>query len=196
MELLLLQLLITFKTRVESPYILVRRPLGNVIRKIRPQGRDHSHVAQMRRSCYAYSQFFSPSTIRLSALIGCSRCSTRSAAQKIPRRVIHLTISGERAKTHTGISVAVAGFTEADLAIEVKENTVTIRGQRQANADEDAGELFHRGIAARDFERRFQLADYVSVKNANLENGLSARRPRARDPGGDEAPGNPDHGFQ
>ena len=70
------------------------------------------------------------------------------------------------------ISVAVAGFTEADLAIEAKESTLTIRGQRQANADADTGELFHRGIAARDFERRFQLADYVEVKNASLENGL------------------------
>jgi molecular chaperone IbpA len=70
-----------------------------------------------------------------------------------------------------GISVAVAGFTEADLSIEAKENTLTIRGQKQMN-DEETRELLYRGIAARNFERSFQLADYVEVRGARLENGL------------------------
>jgi hypothetical protein len=63
------------------------------------------------------------------------------------------------------------GFTDADLSIEAKESTLTIRGQKQTNDEEKAG-LLYRGIAARNFERSFQLADYVEVKGASLENGL------------------------
>ena len=70
------------------------------------------------------------------------------------------------------ISLAVAGFTDADLSIEAKENTLTIRGAKQTNDDETTGDLLYRGIAARNFERSFQLADYVEVKSASLENGL------------------------
>jgi molecular chaperone IbpA len=69
------------------------------------------------------------------------------------------------------ISVAVAGFTDADLSIEAKENTLTIRGEKQMH-DEETRELLYRGIAARTFERSFQLADYVEVRGASLENGL------------------------
>ena len=70
------------------------------------------------------------------------------------------------------ISIAVAGFTVADLAIEAKENTLTLRGEKQANDEEKSGDVLYRGIAARNFERSFQLADHVQVKGASLENGL------------------------
>jgi len=70
------------------------------------------------------------------------------------------------------ITVAVAGFSEADLKIEAKENTLTIRGDKQAKSEETKGEVLYQGIAARAFERVFQLADYVQVKGASLENGL------------------------
>jgi molecular chaperone IbpA len=71
------------------------------------------------------------------------------------------------------ISVAVAGFTDKDIAIEVKENTLTVRGDRQSAAnDERKAEVLYQGIAARSFERRFQLADHVQVSGASLENGL------------------------
>jgi molecular chaperone IbpA len=70
------------------------------------------------------------------------------------------------------ITVAVAGFSEADLSIEAKENTLTIRGEKQARTDEQKGETLYQGIAARAFERVFQLADFVQVKGAALENGL------------------------
>ena len=70
------------------------------------------------------------------------------------------------------ISVAVAGFTDADLSIEAKENTLTIHGEKQTNDEEETGEVLYQGIAARAFERSFQLADYVQVKGASLENGL------------------------
>jgi molecular chaperone IbpA len=70
------------------------------------------------------------------------------------------------------ISVAVAGFTDQDLNIEVKENTLTIRGEKQAAEQNEKAEVLYQGIAARAFERRFQLADHVEVKGASLENGL------------------------
>ena len=70
------------------------------------------------------------------------------------------------------ISVAVAGFTDADLSIETKENRLSIRGEKQTNDKEKTGDVLYQGIAARTFERSFQLADHVEVKGANLENGL------------------------
>jgi molecular chaperone IbpA len=70
------------------------------------------------------------------------------------------------------ISVAVAGFAEPELSIEVKENTLTIRGDKQTKTDDQKGETLYQGIAARAFERVFQLADFVQVKGASLENGL------------------------
>jgi molecular chaperone IbpA len=79
----------------------------------------------------------------------------------------------ERANENTyRISVAVAGFTDADLSIETNENRLTIRGEKQANEAEKTGDVLYQGIAARSFERSFQLADYVQVKSASLENGL------------------------
>jgi molecular chaperone IbpA len=70
------------------------------------------------------------------------------------------------------VTVAVAGFSESDLHIEVKEDTLTIRGEKQAKTEENKGETLYQGIAARAFERVFQLADHVQVKGASLENGL------------------------
>jgi molecular chaperone IbpA len=70
------------------------------------------------------------------------------------------------------ISVAVAGFAENELTIEAKENTLTIKGEKQVKQDNNTAEVLYQGIAARAFERQFQLADYVVVKGANLENGL------------------------
>src|SRR5262245_30518728 len=70
------------------------------------------------------------------------------------------------------ITVAVAGFSEADVNIEAKENTLTIRGEKQAKDEGKKGEVQYQGIAARAFERVFQLADFVQVKGASLENGL------------------------
>ena len=69
------------------------------------------------------------------------------------------------------VSVAVAGFGENELSIEAKENTLTIKGEKQVKQD-TAAEVLYQGIAGRAFERVFQLADYVQVKGASLENGL------------------------
>ena len=69
------------------------------------------------------------------------------------------------------ISMAVAGFGEGDLDIEAKEHTLLVKGNQQKEAEGERDMLF-RGIAARNFERRFQLADHVEVRSAHLENGL------------------------
>jgi len=69
------------------------------------------------------------------------------------------------------ISVAVAGFTDRDLTIEVKENALSVRGEKKA-PEERKTDVLYQGIAARTFERRFQLADSVQVVGAALENGL------------------------
>jgi molecular chaperone IbpA len=88
------------------------------------------------------------------------------------------------------ISIAVAGFSEKDLSIETKENTLTVRGSREVKTESGSSpvEVLYRGIAGRAFERRFQLADHVHVTGAALENGLlhihllreipEARKPR------------------
>ena len=70
------------------------------------------------------------------------------------------------------ITVAVAGFNDQELQNEVKENALSIRGEKRATDEGGKGQVLHQGIAARSFERRFQLADYVQVTGASLENGL------------------------
>jgi molecular chaperone IbpA len=68
------------------------------------------------------------------------------------------------------IDIAVAGFKPDELAIEVKENLLTVQGRKSAN--DETRRYLHRGLAARNFERRFQLADYVVVTEAQLADGL------------------------
>jgi molecular chaperone IbpA len=67
------------------------------------------------------------------------------------------------------VSIAVAGFAEKDLAVEVKDNVLTVTGKRDEG---DKPAYLHQGIAGRAFERQFQLAQHVVVKGARLENGL------------------------
>ncbi|MBV1705346.1 MAG: Hsp20 family protein [Hyphomicrobiales bacterium] len=69
------------------------------------------------------------------------------------------------------ISLAVAGFAEKDLDIEVREQSLTVKGAQERVAGANR-ETLYQGIAARAFERRFQLADHVTVTGAHLENGL------------------------
>ncbi|MET0432350.1 MAG: Hsp20 family protein [Hyphomicrobium sp.] len=68
------------------------------------------------------------------------------------------------------ITLAVAGFGQDELKIEVKEQTLLIAGEKAAEVESKS--YLHRGIAARAFERRFQLADHVDVTGAKFENGL------------------------
>ena len=71
---------------------------------------------------------------------------------------------------HYRISIAVAGFSEDELNVEVKEGALIVSARKQ---ETDEGRTYlHRGIAGRNFERRFQLADYVRVSDAHLVDGL------------------------
>jgi molecular chaperone IbpA len=71
------------------------------------------------------------------------------------------------------ITVAVSGFSQDEISIVAKENTLTIRGEKVANENSpEQSEVLYRGIASRAFERQFQLADFVQVKKAWIENGL------------------------
>jgi molecular chaperone IbpA len=79
----------------------------------------------------------------------------------------NVEVSGE---SDYRITMAVAGFSPGELALEVKENILTVSGSRAE--DEKESRFLYRGIANRGFERKFQLADYVRVVDARLENGL------------------------
>ncbi len=68
------------------------------------------------------------------------------------------------------ITMAVAGFGDSDLSIEVKEGTLSVNGEKKG--EDKVRQYIHQGIAARSFERRFRLAEYVEVSGATLENGL------------------------
>jgi molecular chaperone IbpA len=70
------------------------------------------------------------------------------------------------------ISMAVAGFSDQDISIEAHRNVLTVKGERKEEGNGEGSEVLYRGIAARSFERRFQLADHVDVVGAELKNGL------------------------
>ena len=107
------------------------------------------------RSTVGFDRVFN----RLDALVG-------QEAKSYPPYNIEKT--GENAYR---ISIAVAGFAESDLVLESKENSLVVKGAK-APASEEKREFLHRGIAERAFELRFQLAEYVEVSGASLENGL------------------------
>ena len=68
------------------------------------------------------------------------------------------------------ITMAIAGFDESELNIQTENNTLTISGKKEESDKER--HFLHQGIAARNFEHHFQLADHVNVSGANLSNGL------------------------
>jgi molecular chaperone IbpA len=74
--------------------------------------------------------------------------------------------------THYRITLAVAGFGEKDLNVEVREGVLSIQGKRSEEKETDNQGYLYQGIAGRAFERRFQLAENVEVQGARLENGL------------------------
>jgi HSP20 family molecular chaperone IbpA len=100
------------------------------------------------------------------------------AADGYPPYNIERRLEGEGAETFV-ISIAVAGFAEADLDVTVEDNQLLVRGRQK---DDAAREFLHRGIAARQFQRSFLLADGMVVKDAELRNGMlivSVVRPKA-----------------
>ena len=110
---------------------------------------------------------FYRSTVGFDRLFGLLDSVADGTAQTYPPYNIERT--GENAYR---ITMAVAGFGEGELSIEAKENTLTVKGEKKTESEEKDREFLYRGIGARTFERRFQLADHVEVKGASLENGL------------------------
>jgi molecular chaperone IbpA len=105
------------------------------------------------------------------SVVGCDRladlldsASTEAASGYPPYNIERTAENAYR------IEIAVAGFKAEDLFIEVKENLLTVQGRKAAN--DETRRYLHRGLAERNFERRFQLADYVVVQDAQLSNGL------------------------
>jgi molecular chaperone IbpA len=110
---------------------------------------------------FDYSPFFR-STVGFDRLIG--MLETASDQGYPPYNI-------ERSDENTyRVSVAVAGFGESELSVDVKDRVLSITGRRQESAK--PASYLHQGIAGRAFERHFQLAEHVEVKGARLENGL------------------------
>lgn len=100
------------------------------------------------------------------------------AADGYPPYNIERSLDGEGAETFL-ISIAVAGFAQADLEVMTEDNQLLVRGRQK---DDPAREYLHRGIAARQFQRSFLLADGMVVRDALLRNGMlsiAVVRPRA-----------------
>ena len=70
------------------------------------------------------------------------------------------------------ITLAVAGFSEEELSVETRENVLTVRGAKETSAKDEKREVIYQGIAARAFERRFQVAEHIFVTGATCRDGL------------------------
>jgi len=110
-----------------------------------------------------YSPFFR-STVGFDRLIGLLESATE---QGYPPYNIE-----RNDENNYRVSLAVAGFAEKDLSVDVKDRVLTITGKREADVNDKQGSLLYQGIAGRSFDRSFQLAEHVEVKAARLENGL------------------------
>ncbi len=110
-----------------------------------------------------------PIAVRPSASTGFSTCSRRACG---PTRPIPIrpSISRWTARTATASRSPSQGFRPNEIDIVAQQNLLSISGKRAE--DEDTGRYLHRGIAARAFERRFQLADYIEVGEARFDHGL------------------------
>jgi molecular chaperone IbpA len=114
---------------------------------------------------------FSPlfrSTIGFDRLTRLVDAATRVDSAAVAYPPYNIETTGEDAYR---LTMAVAGFSPAELDITVQENTLLVTGKAQTE-DENGGGYLHRGIARRTFERRFSLADHMKVTGASLNNGL------------------------
>ena len=114
---------------------------------------------------------FSPlfrSTIGFDRLTRLVDAATRVGSAAVAYPPYNIEKTGEDAYR---LTMAVAGFSPAELDVTVQENTLLVTGKAQKE-DENGGGYLHRGIARRSFERRFSLADHMKVTGAGLDNGL------------------------
>jgi molecular chaperone IbpA len=144
---------------------------------VRPDFKAHAQVPYSNRDlaqaggCFMRTIDFTPlyrSAVgfdRLAALLDAAAASD-SASGYPPYNIERTDENAYR------IEIAVAGFKPEELTIEAKENVLTVQGRKTAN--DETRRFLHRGLAERNFERRFQLADYVVVTEAQLTDGLLA----------------------
>ncbi len=118
----------------------------------------HYDFSPLYRSTVGFDKLFS--------MLDTVSSPDNGASSYPPYNIERLSENGYR------ISMAVAGFTEKDISIEVKENTLTVVGEKVADETDKDRDYLHRGIASRAFERQFQLADYMHVEGASMEHGL------------------------
>jgi len=97
---------------------------------------------------------------------------TRATSDGYPPYNIERLPRGETDPERLRITLAVAGFSREDLEVGVEENQLVIRGRQQEATDERERRFLHRGIAARQFQRTFLLAEGMRVLGADLKNGL------------------------
>lgn len=102
---------------------------------------------------------------RLGALLDTALRTEQASAGYPP---YNIEVAGE---DRYGITLAVAGFEQEELDIQVEKGVLTIRGKK-ANEGKEEHKYLHQGIATRAFERKFNLADHVEVTGAQLVNGL------------------------
>lgn len=76
--------------------------------------------------------------------------------------------------THFVVEVAVAGFKESEVDVELKDNVLTVKGEKVKAEDAPEIKYLHKGLSARNFTRTFTLADHVEVRAATIENGVLA----------------------
>jgi molecular chaperone IbpA len=157
-----------------SPDSESTRALLRVARRRRRQNGARADMSLQKEDVIMLNYDFSPfyrSTIGFDRLLSLldKNAGLESSAPAYPPYNIERT--GENAYR---ITLAVAGFDESELAVETRENTLTVRGAKDAQ-QKNGGEkpdMLYQGIAARAFERRFHLADHVSATRASCENGL------------------------
>ena len=115
---------------------------------------------------------FSPlfrSTIGFDRLTRLVDAATRVDTASIAYPPYNIETTGEDAYR---LTMAVAGFSPAELDVTVQENTLLVTGKGAQKEDENSGGYLHRGIARRSFERHFSLADHMKVMGASLDNGM------------------------
>ena len=92
--------------------------------------------------------------------------NTKTESNYPPHNIVKLD------DTHYVIEVAVAGFAEDEIDVELKENVLTVKGEQ--NKDQEEIEYLHKGISARNFVRTFPLAEHIEVRGATVKNGILA----------------------
>lgn len=116
---------------------------------------DTNALAQLNRALVGFDRMFDNFEVRLG----------QNANNYPPHNVVKTSEDTYR------IEVAVAGFTMEEIDVELDNNELTIKGQNKR--DDDASyEYLHRGLARRDFERRFTLVDHIEVVGANIKDGI------------------------